>query len=302
MRHTIRNLGLSGYLIATSAFAPAVATAQSNSRIVLEPSSGWQASYETGLCRLTRIFANDSGLHALVFEQRAPGATFNLIVTGPALSGIVESSNVRVDFGPDGLSAEHPVVKAANPKFDALMFVQDVGIVADEPDAGSGTASIGMAASLNAIDTAAAKTLRQITIGQGQQAFVFATGALAAPFGVLNDCTSHILETWGLDPEAHRTAQRRADMLDKQRVARGINDYYPPRAAAERRQGVVGVAVMVDETGAPTDCKITHDSGHDDLNSVTCRQLMKARFDPALGADGLAMKSYWVTRITFRLG
>lgn len=302
MRHSIRKTGVTGCLMAAIAIAPAVATAQSDSRIVLEPSSGWQASYDNGLCRLTRVFAADSGLHALVLEQRAPGAKFNLIATGPALSGIAESSSVRVDFGPDGLSAEHPVVKAANPKFDALVFVQDVGIVADEPDAASGMAGVGMAASLNAIDTAAAKTLQQVTIGQGKQTLVFATGALAAPLGVLNDCTSHILETWGLDPQAHRNAKRRADMLDKQRVARGINDYYPPRAAAERRQGVVGVAVMVDETGAPTGCKVTHDSGHDDLNSVTCRQLMKARFDPALGADGLPMKSYWVTRITFRLG
>lgn len=289
-------------LLLAGAFAPTFAAAKSESSIVLEPSSPWQASYEEGRCRLTRIFAADSGLHALVLEQRAPGAKFNLIVTGPALADIAESGTVRVDFSPDGPSSEHPVVKGANPEFDSLVFMQDVGIVADEPEAASGTAGVGMAASMNAIDTAAAKTLRQITIGQGQQALVFATGALAAPLGVLNDCTSHILETWGLDPDAHRNATRAADMLDRQRVARGINDHYPPRAAAERRQGVVGVAVMVDETGAPTDCKITHDSGHDDLNSVTCRQLMKARFDPALGADGQPMKSYWVTRITFRLG
>jgi len=289
-------------LLLSGVVAPTLAAAESDGPIVLEPSSAWRASYEEGRCRLMRTFAAPSGAHALVLEQRAPGAKFNLILTGPALSGIKESGDVRIAFGPDGYSADHAIARDTSDKLGALVYMQDVGIVADEPLGGSAGPSVGMNASGNTIDTAAAKPLRQIVIAQGKQTLVFATGALAAPLGVLNDCTSHILETWGLDPVAHRKAQRPTKMLDAQRMARGIQESYPPRAVQERQQGVVGVAVLVDEAGQPTECKITRSSGHVELNVVSCKHLMKARFDPALGADGQPIKSYWVTRITFRLG
>ena len=174
--------------------------------------------------------------------------------------------------------------------------------MADEPASGSADASDGLETSSYAIDTAAAKPLREITITQGKQALVFATGALAAPLGVLNDCTAHILETWGLDAGAHRNAQRQTRVLYGQRVASGIQGSYPARALQEKRQGVVGVAMLVDQAGQPTECKITRSSGHADLDAVSCKHLMRARYEPALGPDGQPIKSYWVTRITFRLG
>lgn len=286
----------------SGALAPGSAAAQDESELVLKPISVWHASYEEGRCRLTRSFGAPSSAHALVLEQRAPGAKFNMILTGPALSGIKESGEVRITFGPDGYSADHAIARDSSEKLGPLVYMQDVGIVADEPADGAAGPSVGMGAPSFAIDTAAAKPLRKIVIAQGKQTLVFVTGGLAVPLGVLNDCTAHILETWGLDPEAHRNAQRPTKVLDEKRVARGILESYPSRAVQEGRQGVVGVAVMVDETGQPTECKITRSSGHVELNAVSCKLLMKARYDPALGADGQPMKSYWVTRITFRLG
>lgn len=286
----------------SEALAPGSAAAQGDDGLVLKPISVWSASYEEGRCRLTRSFGAPSSPHALVLEQRAPGAKFNMILTGPALSGIKESVDVRISFGPDGYSADHAVARDSSEKLGPLVYMQDVGIVADEPADGSAGPSVEMGAPSFAIDTAAAKPLRQIAIAQGKQTLVFVTGGLAAPLGVLNDCTSHILETWGLDPEAHRNAQRPATVLDEKRVARGIMESYPPRAVQEGNQGVVGVAIMVDEAGQPTECKITRSSGHIELNAVSCKLLMKARYDPALDADGQPIKSYWVTRISFRLG
>ena len=87
---------------ATLAPTSAAAEGESESETVLEPTSPWQASYEDGRCRLTRVFAAPSGFHALVLEQRAPSAKFNLVLTGPALSGIKENADVRISFGPGG--------------------------------------------------------------------------------------------------------------------------------------------------------------------------------------------------------
>lgn len=57
------------------------------------------------------------------------------------------------------------------------------------------------------------------------------------------------------------------------------NDDYPMAAAREGRQGRAGFRLTVDPYGRVTDCQITASSGHGDLDSQTCRMLIRrARF------------------------
>jgi len=286
--------------VLASALMPVSAFAESGDTLILEPASAWQATYEGGRCRLSRMFDGSGQQHALVFEQTAPDSRFFMSVAGPTMERINGGLPLRLAFGPNGPESEQDIAKERNSDFGAVVFMKDIDFKPIDPlDIPEG---VGLAAASPGIDLEAAAPLRQVSLVQGGKTLVFRTGPLAAPFRVLNDCTAHILTTWGIDPEAHRTAQRSTKLLDVQALVRSVQEKYPLQPLMERRGGVVGVAILVDQTGMPTECRITDDSGDRSLNDVACEQLMKARFDPALDASGKPMKSYWMTRITYRIG
>jgi len=300
MRRMIITPVAAASLVIATALASADLRAQDAAETVFEPSSAWNATYDEGRCRLSRMFQGEGQQHALVFEQTAPDSSFYMSVAGPTKGQINGGLPLRLAFGPDGPESDQDIVKERNPEFGAVVFMKGITFKPIDPmDAPEGG---GLAAASSGIDVDAARALRQVSLVQGKQTLVFRTGQLDAPFGVLNDCTAHILTTWGIDPEAHRRAQRSTKLLDAQKIARAVQERYPLQAVMESRGGVVGVAILVDHTGTPTECRITNDSGDRSLNDVACEQLMKARFDPALDAAGKPMKSYWMTRVAYRIG
>ena len=77
------------------------------------------------------------------------------------------------------------------------------------------------------------------------------------------------------------TAAREAANFDT------LMKYYPPRALAAREQGLVGFNVRIDKAGHPTECEVTHSSGHRRLDDETCQLvLIHAVFKPVRDAAG----------------
>ena len=64
-------------------------------------------------------------------------------------------------------------------------------------------------------------------------------------------------------------------------------DDYPTKAFEREWQGVTHFEVVVDQSGRPSDCKITKSSGYDLLDKQACFVAMKrAHFTPASDANG----------------
>ena len=80
------------------------------------------------------------------------------------------------------------------------------------------------------------------------------------------------------------------------------SDDYPSRALREERSGVTGFRLDVDANGRVSNCTITKSSGHSDLDSEACRLLSRrARFRPAVGANGENMTDSFSSRIVWRI-
>lgn len=78
--------------------------------------------------------------------------------------------------------------------------------------------------------------------------------------------------------------------------------YYPSRALREELQGVVGYLLEVSEYGRVTNCKVTQSSGHEVLDTATCRQLRRyQRFNPATDENGQTVVGYYEGTIRYRL-
>jgi periplasmic protein TonB len=79
------------------------------------------------------------------------------------------------------------------------------------------------------------------------------------------------------------------------------NDY-PSRALQQEREGTTGFRLTISENGRPLFCSITSSSGHDDLDTATCKALMRnARFNPALDASGKAVVSSYASRVRWQI-
>ncbi|MDC8753811.1 TonB family protein [Erythrobacter sp. sf7] len=302
MRAKRVSLAASVCVFMAAAISPAAGSGQTGEPLVLEPRSAWHASHENGLCRLARAFGSEGYSHTLIFEQTTPGALFNLTITGPALSDMVESTQADVGFGSAGPEGTYEIAKETNREFGHIVFMTDVSLEPVKEPEIKQEEDFGLTAQGTAVDPAKAKAASEVAIRQGRTGLTLKTGSLAAPMGVLNDCTAHILSTWGLDPAKHKGALRGVSLLQPRKVSQWVVEKYPQRALQEKRQGVVGLAVIVDEAGQPTECKITDNSGHTDLNNVACEGMMRARYAPAIDADGQPMPSFFVTRIVFGLG
>ena len=63
--------------------------------------------------------------------------------------------------------------------------------------------------------------------------------------------------------------------------------YYPKRALAAGEQGLVGFTIRLDKAGHPTNCEVTHSSGHRLLDEETCQlMLIHGVFKPVKDAQG----------------
>ena len=62
---------------------------------------------------------------------------------------------------------------------------------------------------------------------------------------------------------------------------------YPPRALKAGEQGMVGFLITLDRDGEPTECKVTHTSGHPLLDRETCALISNfGVFKPVRDANG----------------
>lgn len=79
------------------------------------------------------------------------------------------------------------------------------------------------------------------------------------------------------------------------------NDY-PSRALREEREGTTRFRLTVGTNGRVTDCQITGSSGHADLDQAACKNLTRrARFRPALDANGEPMVGYYANAVRWQI-
>ncbi|WP_164089155.1 energy transducer TonB [Sphingorhabdus sp. YGSMI21] len=77
---------------------------------------------------------------------------------------------------------------------------------------------------------------------------------------------------------------------------------YPVAALREERSGAVEFQLRISESGEVTACDILASSGHADLDTASCRALMRrARFSPARNASGQAVSSSYTNTVRWQL-
>jgi TonB family protein len=235
--------------------------------------AGWTADWGDHLCTLIR----ETGGAETLALSRAPG------VRSMQLRWINKDWDARSRPRKAQLFLEPGHFRIED--FDGLPLAEDKGVGSD-------------GISYHLLDRLASARSIRLEDGGKLVKEIPLPGAAMAVRG-FRECNDSALQEFGVDPAAMAVLRE----LPKLRVnfkylVSGIN--YPEDAA---RLGISGTSVArldVDTKGAVERCTIVRSSNDSDLDGATCRALSRARFEPALGADGMPARASTIHRIVWR--
>jgi hypothetical protein len=275
-------------VIATAAVLASPAMAETK---VLTSTSPWKMDYTGNACHLQRGFGTAEEPVLVQFEQLAPGDYFNFTAAGRPFAGVTEASGVTLSTGPDG--------KPISTRF--TLGDMQVG------NGQSLTTLFFMATTLNGhgegearpapVTSERAAQVTSLIVAWGSKGVQIGTGPLGKAFAAMDSCTEDLVKSWGLDPAQQKMLSRRPRPLTEPDtwLPRGS---YPTDLAREGEQSLVDVRLMIDASGAVTDCQVVNGFNEARFAKITCDKItQRAKFEPALDAAGAPAASYAVRRV-----
>ncbi|MEM6856884.1 MAG: energy transducer TonB [Pseudomonadota bacterium] len=264
---------------------------------VLSPSGQWNVNFGETNCRLARYFGEGEDRHILFFEQYRPSASLGMTLAGASLKRFRSRARTFVQVN----DAQEPL-KTEPYKGDVAEIGPAIIHSSLSLDAGSQDDDDQTANQLPQLDTQFADTVEFVSLTQGKRTVRLDTGPLGAAFDILNQCTQDMVKSWGLDVDKHLTATRLPKWSNEASVVRRIVASYPSKALRRGEQAILQMRVIVDQSGKVTSCTIDEATRAGNVESPACAEMAKAKFDPALDADGEAFTSYYSTSIIYRIG
>jgi TonB family protein len=135
-----------------------------------------------------------------------------------------------------------------------------------------------------------------LSIRSGPVKAEFPPMSLSAVEAQLQNCTSLMLERWGMSREDQSKLASFPKLKPKPiERAKAALSGYPDSAAQRGAMGSVRMLVNVDAAGQISGCRVMRSSGHADLDSDACTALRtRMQFDPAVDRQGRKVASLFV--------
>ena len=294
-----------GFAITASGFAGAPALAKSDP-LVLKPSSKWTLDYSPDSCRLARQYGEGDDAVLMILTRYAPGVAAEMVLSGKPLRPIADRSDADITFGPQEETLDRDFVRGELGD-RPMMFVlgtfapwklsdeeKKLREAADEEGKHFVEDEDRNAARLAAIewievDASFIKPIRM------------QTGPLDKPFAAFDTCMDELVHHWGVDVERYK------NRLQSPKPANSpgrwvIPSDYPREALRGGQQAIIHFRLSVDAEGQVSDCHIQGATAGDGFKDAVCSSISKrARFEPALDADGNAMAGYYISTVRFEM-
>lgn len=278
-----------------------VASSKEVKTLELGPSSNWQINSAEDSCQLARQFGNENNKHVLVFEQYEPGPNFSLTVSGPAFSKFTGRKPLSIQFGEQGHSQEMTGHKGELEPFGTALIVSTMWL--EKHEAPASEVGEETQANVSVIDLASVTQLKNVRISQKYRAVRLLSGDLDKPLGALNNCSEELVRAWGFDPEKQKARTKSPKLTNAKYVRKLIREKYPSRAVRAGEQGIFRLRITIGADGMVEDCVLLGATEQKRLKSPACGIVKRSgEFEPALGADGEPMRSYYTRSIVYMVG
>lgn len=292
-------------MAAIGAIATTPATANAKEPLRLAPSSNWHVDYADDSCRMARSFGEGDQKVLLIAERYRPGDSLRLSFIGkPTFSG-PDQGIAKIRFGPAEPVLEISYFPASVDKgTPALVIRHNVRIAprsAEEFAAYQAAVKAGKTDfKFSEITPEQEAAVAYIEVGGAiRRPFRLETGSLGPPLAALRKCTDELLEHWGIDVAKHASLTREATPTSRPGTWVSSADY-PFAMAAVGKRAIVQFRLSIDPAGTPTACHIQQSTRPKEFDDAVCSAVIRrAKFDPALDADGNPIASYWLSSVIF---
>ncbi len=288
------------YLLAPTAVALVLATQPAAAApLQLDPTSKWVVDYREDSCRLSRQFGAGDQQVLLLLSRYGPGDTFRMTIAGKPTRALIRPK-IRLRFEPNEEEQQLEAVESTLGKLPAILFSPAFSIDKyeglgeyrfDDPSTWPDRREL-------APQRFAA--VRNLTVGVDRsKPLVLRTGPLDKAFGVMTSCIDNLLTSWGVDPAREKSLQRRP--TPKANPADWITTSdYPADMVAAGQPAIVEFRLNIDATGAVTACHIQETTRAKAFDDAVCKSMIRrAKFNPAIDANGVPVASYWRQTVRF---
>lgn len=144
------------------------------------------------------------------------------------------------------------------------------------------------------------RQVRSLQINNGMvRDVVFELGSLDAPFAALDECGADLLLKWGIDPVSYKALRKGPEARSSPGQWVQPSDY-PRDLVAKGIAGRIPFRLMVDRAGHVTECKVQAMNTDPRFEAAVCPMIRRrARFRPAIAADGAEVASVWTSAVLF---
>lgn len=269
-------------------------SAKDKAPLVLEPTSQWHLNYADDACRLVRIFGEGENKSVFLIERYEPGDSFFMIVAGEPLKAS-RYADTFFRFGPNGHEDDAPTTSGEFGEYSPALMTGGMFLVTPP-----GFTDRDERENNDNLEEEAAVSWLEVRRGR-RQPVRFELGSMKQPMALMRQCTDELLTHWGIDLEAHRSLTKRAEPKTNPGNWVRSSDY-PSDLMLKGGQGIVQFRLSVGADGRPTQCHIQSSTRPEGFDKVVCNALMRrARFEPALDAQGQPIASYWRSTVRFMI-
>ena len=127
---------------------------------------------------------------------------------------------------------------------------------------------------------------------------VLQTGKMSAPMNALRDCLDSLLESWGMNVEAHRSLRQPAELLNIPDIWKELS--FPWQAYRNDLGERLKVRSDISAEGEVTACHFAISLGDEVFREQICSTIKEhAHYTAAIGGDGQPLPSYHILSIAF---
>ena len=243
-----------------------------------KPTANWVVNYDDAQCVATRNYGTGDRPLILGFKPSTTESVMRIMMIrkGPAFEAEQRSAVLRFDAKP-------PIAVSALTYGDSKtgQFIATANLPMQTFVANRRAARIGF---------------RGATFDED-----LAVPGMAGIAAAFDDCMANLRQVWNVGPAHSDKLKRQPRPLQPLRTlfSRGA---FPALALRAGNIGTVSVSLMIDEAGKVRDCMVEETSGFATLDSTSCFVIAsRARFEPAIGADGKPAKSAYFQRIHWQI-
>jgi hypothetical protein len=261
---------------------------------VLAPSGDWTLTSDTESCSISRQFGSAEDGVLFRVQVFSPGRGYRVLLWGKPLpqrdSGALDFT---YSFEPDPGTIPTTGVLGKSNNIPVVMFRTSF-----DTSAMASARSEGNDPEREAVERRAA-AIEGFTIAFSRgRPLSLPLGPMADHLRRLTACAAELPAKWGLDLATQQSLSRWATPIDQEAwLAPGT---YPWTYLRNSQSLMVYLRMLVDASGAPTECVVQAPRTSSGADALACREIMKsARFDPALDREGKPVASYYTTSVFF---